>query len=585
VPVKIDGPYALSPRSTCFGGTFQLNDAPHSTYTLVDNSTKLGTVQFLSKTGTVAGDVACVKGGFVRLRATANDRMLNNVQLIPLDVAHVVKPVKAAVTATGAVAVVGKPMLTTDSGLPPWGETFTATKQRTESSKLVAAFLLAAAVVIIVAYLFGLLAVKLRQPRVMGEVIAGIVLGPSVFGAISSNLQASLFASDILPAFGIAANVGLIFYMFLIGMELDRSQLKGRLTQAAAISNSSVALPMVLGFAVALPLYPILAPHTKFVSFALFMGVSMSITAFPVLARILAERRMLKKPVGALTVACAAVDDVSAWFLVALATTVAVSGTFGDVAKTIGEAVAFILIMALVVRPLLARVSTAFDEVGRVPGAWMVAIFAMVLLSAYITETINIAVIFGGFIAGLIMPRNARLTREVTHRIEDFVLVLLLPMFFAYTGLQTNIGLLDRPELWLITLALIGIAIAGKFGGAFVAARVAGYDSRASSVIGTLMNTRGLTELIVLNLALQRGAISNVLYAALVLMALVTTFMAAPILRLIDPHNRYGEGVEDAFEEAKARAARDYPDLQVPERSVLVAPQTDAALPQLLALA
>src|SRR5947209_18980068 len=315
------------------------------------------------------------------------------------------------------------------------------------------------------------------------------------------------------------------------------------------------------------------------------MGVAMSITAFPVLARILSERRMLKRPVGALAIACAAIDDVSAWFLIALATTIAVSGTFGDVVKTIGEAIAFTLIMALVVRRVLARMATAFDEVGRMPSGWFAAIIILVLLAAYVTETINIAFIFGGFIMGMIMPRHARLNEEVTRRIEDFVVTLLLPVFFVYTGLRTNIGLLDRPELWLITLALIAVAILGKLAGAAVAARVSGYDGRASLVIGTLMNTRGLTELIVLNLALDAGAISNTLFAMLVIMAVVTTMMTGPLLKLLDPKNEYGRAVEDEFADAARASSQAHPEIQVPDRSILVAPQTDAAIGQLVDLA
>ena len=254
--------------------------------------------------------------------------------------------------------------MTTPSGLPPSGERFTATRQRESFGHLVAAFFIAVAIVMLVARLFGTLAVKIHQPRVMGEVVAGITLGPTILGWIAPSVQAAMFPSDILPAFGIAANLGLIFYMFLVGLEIDVSQLKGRIGQAAAISNTSVALPMMLGIAVALPLYPLLAPDKKFVAFAVFMGVAMSITAFPVLARILVERRMLKRPVGALTLACAAIDDVTAWFLIALATAVATSGTGGEVARTIALAIAFTLFMALLVRPLLGRVSNAYDEAG-----------------------------------------------------------------------------------------------------------------------------------------------------------------------------------------------------------------------------
>lgn len=574
-PNAIGGAYALSPRSTCFGGSLTLSGGG-SSYEVLAKSLKLGRVAYTTATGRVAGDVACARGGHVRMTATANDLQLQNVQLIPLEVAI---PAKTF----GPSGV--KPVLTTPSGLPPSGEKFTATKQRSDFNKLVAALFLAVAIVLVVARLFGAIAVRVGQPRVMGEVIAGLVLGPSVLGAISPNLQAAIFPTDILPSLGVIANLGLIFYMFLVGLEVDRGQLKGRVAQAAAISNASVAVPMLLGIAIALPLYKLVGPDKKFVSFAIFMGVAMSITAFPVLARILAERRMLKRPLGSLAIGCAAIDDVTAWFLIALAITISVSGTFGDVAKTILEATAFTLFMALVVRRILARMGTAFDEVGRIPTGWFAAIIVGVLLSAYVTETINIAFIFGGFIMGLVMPRHARLTEEVSRRIEDFVVTLLLPVFFVYTGLKTNVGLLNRPELWLITLALIAIAILGKLAGAAVAARVSGFDWRASAVMGTLMNTRGLTELIVLNLALSVGAISNALFAALVLMAIVTTLMAGPLLKLLDPRNEYGAHVEDQFAEA-ARAARlEYPGVPVPERAILVAPQTDAALEQLTLLA
>jgi predicted permease len=223
--------------------------------------------------------------------------------------------------------------------------------------------------------------------------------------------------------------------------------------------------------------------------------------------------------------------------------------------------------------------------VGRIPPIWFAGIIVGVLLSAYITETINIAFIFGAFVMGMIMPRHSRMNEEITRRIEDFVVTLLLPMFFVYTGLRTNIGLLDRPELWLITLLLIAIAILGKLAGAAIAARVTGYDWKASAVIGTLMNTRGLTELIVLNLALDTGAISNALFAMLVIMAIVTTLMAGPLLRLLDPKNEYGRQVEDEFADAALEAVQAHPELPVPERSILVAPETDEAMAQLVSLA
>lgn len=598
-PVGIAGKYALSPTSICFGSSFTLNGSG-SAYTLAAANRTLGRIAYTQQTSAISGDVACLKGGSVRLTATANDILLENVKLIPLQVATPV-PSSANTAVEAAPATTSKPSartvpaatskpsakpaLITPSGLPPAGEQFTATRQRSSFTKLVAAFFLAVLIVLIVARAFGMVAVRVGQPRVMGEVIAGIALGPSLFGVVAPNLQATIFATDILPAFGVAANLGLIFFMFLIGMEVDQKQLRGKVAPAAAISNASIALPMLLGIAAALPLYKLLGPDVKFAAFALFMGVAMSITAFPVLARILAERRMLTGPVGSLTIGCAAIDDVSAWFLIALATTIAVSGSFGVVVRTIAEAVAFVLVMALVVRRVLARMATAFDEAGQIPSGWFAAIVVGVLLSAYITEAIDIDVIFGGFIMGMAMPRHARLTEEVTRRVEDFVVTLLLPLFFVYTGLKTNVTLLDRPELWLITAGLVVLAILGKLAGAAIAARVCGFHSRASLVIGTLMNTRGLTELIVLNIALEVGAISSVLFAALVIMAVVTTLMTGPMLRLLDPRNEYGAKLEDELAGAAAVAAREHPGLPVAERAILVASHTDAALERLIELA
>jgi Kef-type K+ transport system membrane component KefB len=540
-PASLASLYRVSPRSTCVGGTFELLEHGDGSYLVESRERELGELVYNDESGLLVGDIECLRGGEARFRAVASDRNLNNAQIIPLDEAQ---------PAPGAQAG-EEPVLTTPSGLSPAGERFTATKQRESFGHLLAIFFLAVAVVMLVARAFGALAVKIKQPRVMGEVVAGITLGPTIFGKLLPEWQAELFPSDILPAFGVAANLGLIFYMFLVGLEVDSEQLKGRVSQAAAISNTSVALPMMLGIAVALPIYTLVGPDKEFLAFALFMGVAMSITAFPVLARILVERRMLKRPVGALTLACAAIDDVTAWFLIALATAVATAGGAGEVLTTIALAIAFTLFMVVAIRPLLGRVSVAYEEAGRIPGGWIAAIFAGILLSAFATEEIGIAVIFGAFIMGMIMPRNAGLTEDVTHRMEDMVVTLLLPMFFAYTGLRTDIGLLDRPILWGITLLLIAVAIVGKFFGALIAAKITGWNWRASAVIGTLMNTRGLTELIVLNLALEKGVISEALFAMLVIMALVTTFMAGPLLALLDPKNEFGAPLEEELEEAR----------------------------------
>ncbi len=537
---SVTGDYKLVPASQCIGGTIELHDGR------IENKQGQELGSFVYDNGRFAGDVLCGEG---TNRATISGRAANR---------------SIALTITPA------------SGPP---ERIVAQRSR-EFGQALAAFFLAIAIVMLFARLVGALARRVGQPRVMGEVLAGILLGPTVFGAVAPDLQRELFPADVIPYIGAAANLGLIFYMFLVGLELDLSQLKGRLRQTIAISNTGVAIPMMAGLAVAIPTYELVGPDNGFAGFALFMGVSMSITAFPVLARILVERRMLTRPVGALALASAAIDDVTAWFLIALATAVAVAGSFSGVVVTISLAIVFSLFMFLVVRRVLARVSVAYEEAGRVPVAWITAIFAGVLLSAYATEKIGIALIFGAFIMGAVMPRHAGLTEDVTHRVEDFVVLLLLPLFFAYTGLRTNIGLLDRPELILMTVGLIVVAIVCKFGGTILAARVVGLKWRESAVLGALMNTRGLTELIVLNLALEKSVISEALFAALVLMALVTTFMAGPVLKLIDPNNEFGAPVEEELPEPTVVVGA--PAI---EGSILVAPQTDGAIEQLTALA
>ena len=556
-PNGIAGDYELSPSSECLGSHVELEEAGDGLEVHGADSVE-GEVDYTD--GRAEGTVTCTDGTESTLSGEASNRTID-----------LTLTASAGAIGSGAEAVGGEP------------ERIEATKQR-EFGATLASFFAALVVVMAAARLFGALATRIGQPRVMGEVVAGIVLGPTLFGALAPQIQAAVFPVDLIPALGIVANIGLVFYMFMVGIELDPAQLKGRVGQAVAISNASVAIPLVLGVAAAIPTYALIGPDTGFAGFALFMGVAMSITAFPVLARILVERRMLSRPIGATALAAAAIDDVTAWFLIALATAVAVSGSSSGVLITIVLAAVYCLVMFFAVRPLIGRVSNAYDEEGRIPAGWLAVLFGGVLLSAYTTEEIGIALIFGAFVMGLIMPRRAELTEDVTSRMEDFVVLVLLPLFFAYTGLRTNIGLLDRPELWLLTGGLLLVAIVGKFAGAMVAARISGLEWRGAAVIGALMNTRGLTELIVLNLALEVGVISEALFAALVLMALITTFMAGPLLKLIDPKNTYGAPVEDAYDRAREEAHAAHPAFEAPERAILLAPQTAHGIGQLVSL-
>jgi Kef-type K+ transport system membrane component KefB len=464
--------------------------------------------------------------------------------------------------------------------LPAPGSSAKPPPKRT-SEQTFGRLMLAIAGVLLAARLVGTVTSRLGQPRVMGEVLAGILLGPTLLGVVWPAAKGYLFPADIVPLLSGAAQIGLAFYLFLVGMELDPRALKGKVGQAAFISNTSVAFPMGLGFLIALPIYRLLSPNVRYLPFALFMGVAMSITAFPVLARILTERRMLKRPVGALALASAAIDDVTAWGLLALATAVAGSGHASHAIQVILLAAAFTAVLFVVGRRLLGRVSKAYDEVGQVPVFWLGIIFVAVLLSAYTAQSIGIAAIFGAFLIGMIMPRRAGLTADVSARFENFVVLVLLPLYFVVTGLKTQVNALNRPILWLLTLLLIGVAIAGKFFGAMLAARYGRFSWRDSAAIGTLMNTRGLTELIVLNIGLDLGVISHQLFTMLVVMALVTTFMAGPVLRLIDPRHELSEPVEDELR----RAPRVTGELKVPPKAILVAPQDPVNLDALLTLA
>jgi Kef-type K+ transport system membrane component KefB len=500
--------------------------------------------------GRLDGSVACRDGGDARLSLQADGTTLRGA--VDGVVVEATRLEQAEVEATAAA----RP--------PGTEETF-------------GQLMLAVAAVILAARAMGAAAARLGQPQVMGEVLAGILLGPTLLATVAPRLTELLFPAFVVPLIRAAAWIGLAFYMFLVGLELDPKLLRERFEQAALISHASIAVPLGLGIAVALPLYELVAPDTSFVSFALFMGVAMSITAFPVLARILVERRMLRHPIGAMTMAAAAVDDVTAWGLLALASAVAGSGSALAVVRIVALAVAFSALMVLVGRPLLARVSRAYDEAGHVPGGWIAAIFVGVLLSSFASQRIGIAAIFGAFVMGLIMPRRADLTHDITRRVEDFVVTVLLPLYFVVTGLRVEVGLLDSPELWLLTLVLLLVAIAGKWVGAMAAARLTGFSLRESSAIAALMNTRGLTELIVLNIGLELGVITPALFTSMVIVALVTTFMTGPALRLIDPHRRLSVRPEEELQAAAEAAA--------PDKAILVAPQDGKNLDSLLALA
>jgi len=394
------------------------------------------------------------------------------------------------------------------------------------------------AIIMIVARLFGRLAKAVGQPPVVGEIIAGIALGPSLLGLLPGDLDGKLFPPEVLPYLNILAQLGLVLFMFIVGLELDMLLIRGRERLAGTISAASVVLPFALGAGLSLLLWP---SHNETatgpvapLALALFLGVAMSITAFPVLARILTDRGMHRTSTGVLALACAAVDDIIAWTLLAFVVAVVQGNGPLDVLRIIALTAVFAAIMFGLVRPALRRLNDWYRRVGRLTPDILAVVLIGVLVSAYITEIIGIHAIFGAFIFGAVMPREgaAAMTTEILERLEQVSVLLLLPLFFVVTGLNTNIGGLTGSGLWQLALILL-VAIGGKFIGAYLAARAMKVPSRQSAAIGVLMNTRGLTELVILNVGRQLGVLDDELFTMLVLMALITTAMTGPLLKRV----------------------------------------------------
>jgi Kef-type K+ transport system membrane component KefB len=365
---------------------------------------------------------------------------------------------------------------------------------------------------------------------VVGEVVGGILLGPSVLGRLAPQAAAFVFPPDVLPLLAVLSQVGVILFMFLVGLQLDAGHLREKGHAVVAISHASIVLPFVLGTTLALVLYPRLSTSdVPFTNFALFLGVAMSITAFPVLARILRDRGMDTTRIGTIAISCAAVDDVTAWCLLALVIAVA-RNQAGSALLTAALVLAYVAFMLAAARPALRRLARRVDGSGEAPRGAVAAVLIGLVASALATDAIGIHALFGAFFLGALVPRGSRLGRELAARIEDLVVVLLLPGFFAVTGLRTQLGLVHGLDQWLLCLAILAVACLGKMGGALVAARVSGLPWRDAAALGVLMNTRGLMELIVLNVGLDLKLISGTLFAMMIFMAVVTTVATGPLL-------------------------------------------------------
>jgi Kef-type K+ transport system membrane component KefB len=405
--------------------------------------------------------------------------------------------------------------------------------------------------ILLATQLFGLIFRYIGQPRVVGEIVAGIVLGPSVLGGLFPSAVAHIFPASSLSTLNALSQLGLLLFMFAVGLEVDLNLILRHRMSVVMISNVSILLPLALGAGFAAIAYPDLAgDRIAFAPFALFVGTAMSVTAFPVLARILKERNLLSTETGIIAISCAAVDDVSAWLLLAVLTAVVHSaGSWSHLAFTLLWLVGFVAMMLVPVRRALAFVEARHTKQGA-DRTFFVAILLLMLASSWTTERLGVHPLFGAFVAGLVVPKG-EVAARTRNRIESVTLVFLLPLFFALTGLRTRIDLLQGGRLWAYTAAIIAIAVVGKVLGATVAARMTGMEWRSGLALGTLMNTRGLVELVILNAGLELGILSPTLFTMMVIMALSTTFMTTPLLNLLllraPAHQKarvFGQGID-----------------------------------------
>jgi Kef-type K+ transport system membrane component KefB len=397
-----------------------------------------------------------------------------------------------------------------------------------------AILLLQIIVIITFARIIGFIFKKIGQPVVIGEILAGIIMGPSLIGLFFPQINHFLFPASSLGTLQFLSQIGLILFMFIIGMELDLKAIGKQAYGAVIISHASIIIPYTLGMGLAYFLYTQYAPAgISFLSFSLFMGITMSITAFPVLARILQEKGLTKSTLGAMALTCAAADDLTAWCILAAVIALVKSGSALSAIYTISLAILYILVMLKLIRPMLERLGNIYSHKEKMRTAIIASLFIMLIISSYITSVIGIHALFGAFIAGVIMPSSFSFRKIVIDKIEDVSIVLLLPLFFVITGLRTQIGLLNEAHLWITFGWILLVALTGKFGGSALAAKMVGQSWKDSLSIGVLMNTRGLMQLIVLNIGYDLGILSPHIFAMMVLMALVTTFMTGPSLDLI----------------------------------------------------
>lgn len=403
----------------------------------------------------------------------------------------------------------------------------------TQSEASLTHALVAVALIVLVAQLLGALLERWGQPRVIGEILGGIALGPSLLGAVAPSLEQTLFGPAVRPQLNLLGQLGLALFMFLIGLELNPALLEGRLPLASRITVVGIALPLALGVGLAQVLeqwLPDLIPGHHDLAGALFMGTAMAITAFPVLARILQERGLIGQPLGALSISVAAIDDLVSWILLAAVVAYARSGNAWGALRPLLLTGGWALVLLVGLAPWRRRLERQIERTGELGPLLQVGLMAGALLSGAVTEAIGVHLIFGAFLWGLAMPRHGALQQLLELRLQSVVLQLMLPLFFAISGLNTQLLGLTSPELLLATLLVLVVAVAGKFGGTWATARLSGIPAKEAQALGWLVNTRGLTELVILNVGLSLGVISPSLFSIGVVMAVITTLMTGPLL-------------------------------------------------------
>jgi len=386
-------------------------------------------------------------------------------------------------------------------------------------------------VILITCYSVGWFLGKLHQPQVVGEMVAGVLLGPSLLGWVAPNVSAAIFPPESLGLLYSLSQIGLLLFMFMVGLELDTNKLRQLGRSALVISHTSIIVPFILGSLLAYYLYPrVTDGKLPFTGFVLFMGAAMSVTAFPVLARILSERGLVGTRLGTLTITCAAVDDVTAWcILAAILGIVRAKINQLTLWEMLAGLVAYLGIMLLVLRPIVRSLAARHEGAGASDRV-LAALLLCVLASSWATEWLGIHALFGAFFAGVMMPKEKSFAEDVRKKLRPLVVVLLLPLFFAFTGLRTSIGLIIGPAMIVYCALIFIVAVAGKFGGSMIAAKVMGMEWREAAAIGILMNTRGLIELVILNIGLDMGVLTPPLFSMMVVMAVGTTLMTTPLL-------------------------------------------------------